>query len=106
MFEVWCNDGGDRRVEAKFRLLRDAVRFVRSHEAPERLTIRAPDGRWLAMARGEGPDAWLADRASDVPPRSTPPSRSTPPPRPVSERSAPPPGSEPPPPREPPGRRG
>jgi len=46
MYEVWASTGHGTHVEARFRLLADAVRHVRDHAGEASFAIRQPDGTW------------------------------------------------------------
>ncbi len=52
LYEIWYRIGGGKSPGPKFRLLEDALRYVQAHRARTRstrsLTIRCPDGTWLA----------------------------------------------------------
>ena len=64
MYEVWSLADNDRHLQARFRYLHDAVRYLRAHDAALNLGIRDPQGQWVAVAR-------RSDADTDPPPGSS-----------------------------------
>ena len=53
LYEVWYSTGTGTHVGPKFRLLEDAIGYVKSHGDQASYAVRAPTGEWAMIAQRE-----------------------------------------------------
>lgn len=51
LYEVWFSTGSGIHSGPKFRLERDALRYIEEHAGLASFAIRSPDGHWVARPR-------------------------------------------------------
>ncbi|MCA9528687.1 MAG: hypothetical protein KC543_00975 [Myxococcales bacterium] len=51
MYEVWRLDGEHTRLDARFRLVDDALRYVEANRHRGSFAVKKPDGGWYEHGR-------------------------------------------------------
>lgn len=67
LYEVWFSTGSGTHIGPRFRLLEDAIRFVKAHTGEASYAIRSPGGEWGVIERRRALDSFDGAQARTGP---------------------------------------